>query len=156
LTEPAAAVVVLLRGGREDLDAAVAATRLACATDEVEVGMVADDIEAQALLMAMDQGRPVVAAAAGTGALWSRFVRAAEELARPVRWETTRLSGLSATQIELLWALGDGLRLPAAARVATVSERSAHRQLIAARSLLGARTNSHAATMVRDAITNLA
>jgi len=73
-----------------------------------------------------------------------------------VRWETTRLSGLSATQIELLWALGDGLRLPAAARVATVSERSAHRQLIAARSLLGARTNSHAATMVRDAITNLA
>ena len=149
-------MVVLLRGGREDLDAAVAATRLACATDEVEVGIVADDIEAQALLMAMHQGRPVVAAAAGAGALWSRFVRAAEEMARPVRWETTTLSGLSATQIELLWALGDGLRLPAAARVAAVSERSAHRQLIAARVLLGARTNSHAATMVRDAIARFA
>ena len=145
-------LVVLLRDGRADLDAAAAATRLACATDEVEVGVVADAKEAEALLMAIHQRRPVVAAAAGTGALWSRFVRAAEELARPVRWETTTLAGLSATQIDLLWALGDGLRLPAAARVAAVSERSAHRQLIAARSLLGARTNSHAATMVREAI----
>ena len=145
-------VVVLLRDGRADLDAATAATRLACATDEVEVGVVADDVEAKAMLLALHEGRPVVAAADGTGAIWSRFVRAAEELGRPVRWETTALAGLSATQIELLWALSEGVRLPAAARIAAVSERSAHRQLIAARSRLGARTNSHAATMVREAI----
>ncbi len=149
-------VVVLLRGGRVDLDAATAATRLACVTDEVEVGVVADDVEAQRMLMALHEGRPVVAAADGAGAMWSRFVRAAEELARPVRWETTTLAGLSATQIQLLWALGEGMRLTAAARVAAVSERSAHRQLIAARSLLGARTNSHAATMVREAIARFA
>ena len=90
----------------------------------------------------------MVAAAAGTGpGRGSRFVRAAGELGPTGRWESTVLAGLSATQIELLWALGGGLRLPAAARVASVSERSAHRQLIDARLRLGARTNSHAATM---------
>ena len=97
------------------------------------------------MLLAISGGRPVVVATAGTGPVWSRFVRAAGELGHRCRWEMTTLAGLSATQIELLWALGGGLRVPAAARVASVSERSAHRQLIAARSLLRARTNSHAA-----------
>jgi len=147
--------VVLLRNGPGQLDAATTAVRLLTGTSEIVVGVIADDGAAQSVLLAISDGTPVVAAAGGTGPVWSRFVRAAGELGRTCRWESTVLAGLSGTQIELLWALGGGLRVPAAARSASVSERSAHRQLIDARLQLGARTNSHAATIVRSGVTQL-
>ena len=110
-------VVVLLRNGPGQMDAATTAVRLLTGTSEIVVGVVADDGEAQSILLAISEGSPVVAAAGGTGPVWSRFVRAAGELGRTCRWESTVLAGLSGTQIELLWALGGGLRVPAAARV---------------------------------------
>ena len=148
-------VVVLLREGPDEMEAATTATRLVAGRSDLVVGVVSDDQEAEAILMALSGGKPVVAAAGGVCPVWSRFVRAAEELGRTCRWETTTLAGLSATQIELLWNLSLGLRVPEAARAASVSERSAHRQLIAARSRLGARTNAHAATIVRAGLTEL-
>lgn len=146
---------MLLREGQGELEAATAATRLAAGTPDVVAGVVTDDGEAQSILMAISSGSPVVVAAEGTGPVWSRFIRAADELGRTRRWESSTLAGLSATQIELLWWLADGLRVPAAARAASVSERSAHRQLVAARAHLGARTNSHAATIVQAGVTKL-
>ncbi len=148
-------VVVLLREGQGELEAATAATRLVTGCRDVAVGVVSDDHQAQSILLAISGGSPVVAAAGGLCPVWSRFVRAAEELGRTCRWETTTLTGLSATQIELLWSLSEGLRVPAAARAASVSERSAHRQLIAARAHLRARTNGHAATIVRSGLSQL-
>ncbi|MGZ4681437.1 MAG: hypothetical protein ACXWBN_20460 [Acidimicrobiales bacterium] len=148
-------IVVLLREGHGELEAATAATRLATGRRDIVVGAITDDHEAQAMLLAISRGSPVVVAANGAGPVWSRFVRAAGEIGRPCRWETSTLHGLTATQIELLWALAEGLHVPAAARAASVSERSAHRQLIAARALLGARTNSHAATIVRTGVAQL-
>jgi DNA-binding CsgD family transcriptional regulator len=155
--------VVLLRDGPAAMDAAATAMRLAgwAPSDEPEYRhrfireVVTDPTAAEAIVLAVAAGCGAVVAAGADGAVWSRFVRAVEELADTCRWETTALAGLSATQIELLALIGAGERVSSAARAAAVSERSAHRQLVDARARLGARTNSHAATIVRAGLDRL-
>src|SRR6185436_7769864 len=101
----------LLRDGKGELDAATAAARLATGGREIVVGVITDDEQAQSILLAISAGGPVVVAADAIGPVWSRFTRAAGELGRTCRWETTPLAGLSATQIELVWALAEGVRV---------------------------------------------
>jgi hypothetical protein len=155
--------VVLLRDGPAHLDAAAAAMRVAgwepdgaSAQDRRFVrGVVVDSDTAESIVLAVAGGCGAVVAASDDLSVWCRFVRAVEELAETCRWELTTLVGLNATQIELLAVIGNGARVPSAARAASVSERSAHRQLIDARTRLGARTNSHAATLVRAGVDRL-
>ena len=111
-------------------------------------GTVGNEARAESMLLAVAAGYGAIAVAESPGEVWTRFVRAVDELADARRWETTRLAGLDEAQIELLAAIGRGERVPAAARAASVSERSAHRLLFSARTQLGARSNTHAASIL--------